>query len=149
MNKETRRSFIRKVTSIFAIAAGAVAAVTLLRQLVPRLIGQKKFVKVGKSSTFPVDTFTYIEEHKIYVYRDHEGIKAVSAICTHLGCILEIDEDGFLCPCHGSCYDRSGEVISGPAPRALSWFQVSKAPDGQLMIDMTQQVTPDTKFLTT
>ncbi len=149
MIKETRRSFIRKVASMFAIVAGTVAGVTLLRQLVPRLIGQKKLVKVGKSSTFPVDTFTYIGEHKVFIYRDHEGVKAVSAICTHLGCVLEIDEDGFICPCHGSSYDRSGEVLSGPAPRALSWFQVSKAPDGQLVIDMTQQVTPDTKFLTT
>ncbi len=147
--KDTRRSFIRKVASIFAMVAGTVAVGTLLRQLVPRLIGQKKLVKVGKSSRFPVDTFTYIEQHKIFIYRDHEGVKAVSAVCTHLGCILEIDEDGFICPCHGSSYDRGGEVISGPAPRALSWFKVSKAPDGQLMVDMTQQVTPDTKFLTT
>ncbi len=147
--KETRRSFIRKGAAIFALAAGALAVFTLLRQLVPRMIGQKKRVKVGKSNTFPVDTFTYIDEHKIYIYRDHEGVKAVSAICTHLGCILEIDEDGFLCPCHGSSYNRSGEVLSGPAPRALSWYQVSKAPDGQLVIDMTRQVKPDAKFLTT
>jgi len=149
MMKETRRSFIRKGAAIFALAAGALAVFTLLRQLVPRMIGQKKRVKVGKSNTFPVDTFTYIDEHKIYIYRDHEGVKAVSAICTHLGCILEIDEDGFLCPCHGSSYNRSGEVLSGPAPRALSWYQVSKAPDGQLVIDMTRQVKPDAKFLTT
>lgn len=149
MIKETRRSFIRKGASIFAVAAGGVAIITLLRQLVPRMIGQKKRVKVGKSNTFPVDTFTYIDEHKIYIYRDHEGVKAVSAVCTHLGCILEIDEDGFICPCHGSSYDRSGEVLSGPAPRALSWFRVSKTPDGQLVIDMTRQVKPDTKFLTT
>lgn len=149
MMKESRRSFIRKGASIAAIVAGGVATVTLLRQLVPRGIGQKKKVKVGKSSFFPVDTFTYIDEHKIYIYRDHEGVKAVSATCTHLGCIVETDEDGFTCPCHGSLYDRRGEVISGPAPRRLSWFQVSKAPDGQLMVDMTIQVNPDTKFLTT
>jgi len=149
MMKETRRSFIRKGASIFAVVAGGAAIFTLLRQLVPRLIGQKKKVKVGKSSTFPVDTFTFIGEHKIFIYRDHEGVKAVSAICTHLGCILEIDEDGFICPCHGSSYNRIGEVLSGPAPRALSWFQVSKAPDGQLVIDMTRLVKPDTKYLTT
>jgi cytochrome b6-f complex iron-sulfur subunit len=149
MIKETRRSFIRKGASMLALVAGGVAIVTLLRQMVPRLIGQKKKVKVGKSSVFPVDTFTFIDEHDIYIYRDHEGVQAVSAVCTHLGCILEINEDGFICPCHGSCYDRSGEVLSGPAPRSLSWFEVSKAPDGQLVIDMTRQVKPETKFLTT
>ena len=149
MMKETRRSFFKKGALIAAIAAGGMAIFTLLRQLVPREIGQKKKVKVGKSSLFPVDTFTYIGEHKIFIYRDHEGVKAVSAICTHLGCVLEIDEDGFICPCHGSSYDRSGEVLSGPAPRALNWFQVSKTADGQLLVDMTQLVNPDTKFLTT
>lgn len=148
MTQVTRRSFIKKGASILAIIAGGLAITSLLRQLFPRSIGQKKRVKVGKTSIFPVDTFTYIEEQKIYIYRDHEGVSAVSAVCTHLGCILETSDEGFLCPCHGSCYTKSGEVLSGPAPRDLTWFQVSKAPDGQLIIDMTRKVKPEFKFLT-
>jgi cytochrome b6-f complex iron-sulfur subunit len=148
MIKVTRRSFIKRGASILAVIAGGAAIASLFRQLFPRSIGQKKRVKVGKTTLFPVDIFTYIEEMKIYIYRDHEGVRAVTAVCTHLGCILEINDEGFNCPCHGSCYNKRGDVLSGPAPTALTWFQVSKAPDGQLIIDMTRKVTPDFKFLT-
>ncbi|MFO1130021.1 MAG: ubiquinol-cytochrome c reductase iron-sulfur subunit [Rickettsiales bacterium] len=40
-------------------------------------------------------------------------------ICTHLGCIPKSVETGWFCPCHGSNYDASGRIISGPAPRNL------------------------------
>lgn len=43
----------------------------------------------------------------------------VVGICTHLGCIPNRRETGWLCPCHGSVYDLSGRVIQGPAPRNL------------------------------
>jgi cytochrome b6-f complex iron-sulfur subunit len=144
-----RRSFLKRGASIFAIAAGGLAITTLLRQIFPRSVGQRKRIKVGKSVLYPVDTFTYLTNHKVFIYRDHEGVKAVSAICTHLGCVLEINDEGFICPCHGSCYDKKGEVLSGPAPRGLIWYQVGKAPDGQLMIDLTRKVEPEFKFLTT
>lgn len=43
-------------------------------------------------------------------------------ICTHLGCIPIAHQgqyDGFFCPCHGSVYDTSGRIRSGPAPSNL------------------------------
>ncbi|HYI31791.1 MAG TPA: ubiquinol-cytochrome c reductase iron-sulfur subunit [Bradyrhizobium sp.] len=46
----------------------------------------------------------------------------VIGICTHLGCIPIAHEgayDGFFCPCHGSVYDTSGRIRSGPAPTNL------------------------------
>jgi ubiquinol-cytochrome c reductase iron-sulfur subunit len=46
----------------------------------------------------------------------------VVGICTHLGCIPIAHEgayDGFFCPCHGSVYDTSGRIRSGPAPTNL------------------------------
>ncbi len=43
----------------------------------------------------------------------------VVGVCTHLGCIPNRREGGWLCPCHGSQYDNSGRVIQGPAPRNL------------------------------
>ena len=103
------------------------AAASYLRQFFPRLAGEKRRIALGDPRQFPVDTYTFMDEHKLFVYRDHEGIKAVSAVCTHLGCILEKSTDGFECPCHGSCYNIDGEVLSGPAPRDLTWYQVSKA----------------------
>jgi ubiquinol-cytochrome c reductase iron-sulfur subunit len=49
----------------------------------------------------------------------------VIGICTHLGCVpterknVTASEEGWLCACHGSRYDVSGRIISGPAPRNL------------------------------
>jgi ubiquinol-cytochrome c reductase iron-sulfur subunit len=46
----------------------------------------------------------------------------VIGVCTHLGCIPtghEGEYDGWFCPCHGSTYDVSGRIRSGPAPANL------------------------------
>jgi glycine/D-amino acid oxidase-like deaminating enzyme/nitrite reductase/ring-hydroxylating ferredoxin subunit len=56
------------------------------------------------------------------VHRDRDGVlHAVSARCTHLGCIVgwNAPEQTWDCPCHGSRFGAGGEVISGPATRAL------------------------------
>ena len=89
---------------------------------------------------------TYLEDEKIFVFRDHEGVSAVSAVCTHLGCIIEKNTDGFQCPCHGSCYSDSGEVVSGAASKDLPWYQVLLDTDGQLVIDMTHTVDSEFKL---
>ncbi len=50
-----------------------------------------------------------------------EGVTAFSAVCSHLGCIVDWDSktEQFLCPCHGSKYDVNGNVIGGTAPAPL------------------------------
>ena len=55
---------------------------------------------------------------KIAVSKDESGqIRAVSAVCTHLGCIVEWNnsDKSWDCPCHGSRFKPDGEVITGPA----------------------------------
>lgn len=143
-----RRNFLGRIALGVAGLAGAVAAISYFRQFFPRLTGEKRRIPLGDPRSFPVDTFTFLEEHELYVYRDHEGIKAVSAVCTHLGCILEKSMDGFECPCHGSCYNNKGEVLSGPAPRNLAWFSVSRGTDGNIVINPGKSVSPDEKYLT-
>ncbi len=52
----------------------------------------------------------------------HEQWLVVIGICTHLGCVPIAHEgsyNGFFCPCHGSVYDTSGRIRSGPAPTNL------------------------------
>ncbi len=43
----------------------------------------------------------------------------VVGLCTHLGCVPSRKKEGWFCPCHGSIYDNSGRILSGPAPRNL------------------------------
>lgn len=142
-----RRHFIRKTAITLVSVTGIVAAISYFRQFFPRLAGQKRRITISDSSRFPVDTYTYLDEHNLFVYRDHEGIRAVSAVCTHLGCIIEKSTDGFECPCHGSCYNTKGEVLSGPAPRNLSWYQVSGQAGGKIVIDPGTVVGADEKYL--
>ena len=55
---------------------------------------------------------------KAAVYKDESGVvHAFSAICPHLGCILQWngDEHSFDCPCHGSRFTCLGVVVNGPA----------------------------------
>ena len=59
---------------------------------------------------------------KVAVFRDHNGkICRLSPVCTHLGCIVRWNpaESTWDCPCHGSRFKPTGEVIAGPAEEAL------------------------------
>jgi glycine/D-amino acid oxidase-like deaminating enzyme/nitrite reductase/ring-hydroxylating ferredoxin subunit len=67
-----------------------------------------------------------LEEEKIAAYKDHKGqLHTYSAVCTHLGCTLTWNnsEKSFDCPCHGSRFSASGNVINGPANTALEHKQ--------------------------
>jgi cytochrome b6-f complex iron-sulfur subunit len=58
---------------------------------------------------------------------DYKGeLRAFSAVCTHLGCIVQWEKDAgiFLCPCHAGRFDANGNVISGPPPKPLSQYGV-------------------------
>lgn len=60
--------------------------------------------------------------HKLAVYRDEHGeLHALSAKCTHLGCVVHWNsaERSWDCPCHGTRYAKNGEVLHGPAPTPL------------------------------
>ncbi len=53
-------------------------------------------------------------------------LRAFSAVCTHLGCIVQWkkDEGIFLCPCHAGKFDTNGNVISGPPPKPLPQYRL-------------------------
>ena len=67
---------------------------------------------------------------------DDGGFSAVSPICTHLSCTVEVNGAHLVCPCHGSTYDRTGRVLKGPAARALTRFPTRLTADGDLVIDV-------------
>ncbi len=145
-NKTGRRDFLKGLAVWTAAGAGILASLSLLRQFVPRLTRGEKRFRIGSKSDFPVNTFTFLPDHRIYVYRDHEGIRAVSAVCTHLGCTVEKNDEGFLCPCHGSCYDRDGRVVSGAATGDLPWFALHKDAGGRIVVDRDSRVDPGEKL---
>lgn len=80
----------------------------------------------------------------VAVYRDAEGVHAISTICTHLGCVVKPTAEGFECPCHGSRFQPDGAVARGPAPRPLNWLNV-KVADAGFHIDEGKTVPAGTK----
>ncbi|NIQ97814.1 MAG: ubiquinol-cytochrome c reductase iron-sulfur subunit [Desulfuromonadales bacterium] len=56
---------------------------------------------------------------------------AFSAVCTHLGCIIQwqSDKGEFLCPCHAGRFSAQGEVLGGPPPKALETLPVATRGD--------------------
>lgn len=67
---------------------------------------------------------------------DGGGYVALSPICTHLGCTVDVRGEHLVCPCHGSTYDRVGRVLRGPAERSLRQYPLALTPQGELIIQL-------------
>lgn len=81
----------------------------------------------------------------VALFRDAGGVHAISAVCTHLGCIVRPKPEGFECPCHGSHFTADGNVVRGPAPSPLPWLEVKPGPGGTWVVDEDATVRPGTK----
>ena len=75
----------------------------------------------------PGTVTTFVRGQFYLVCLEDGGFLAMSGKCTHLGCAVPWDKDKkkFICPCHASQFDMSGNVLSSPAPRALDLFEVT------------------------
>lgn len=77
----------------------------------------------------------------VYVLALADGTySALSPICTHLGCTVDVERTRLLCPCHGSTFDRSGKVLVGPAEIPLPRYATEVSPDAVLVIDLTRRL---------
>ncbi len=103
----------------------------------------KKFRAVLPENLSAGEAFTP-PGRSVAIFRDQEGVHALSTICTHLGCIIKPSAEGFECPCHGSRFHLDGTVAKGPAPKALPWLKVTRA-GGQWIVDEGATVPPGTK----
>jgi cytochrome b6-f complex iron-sulfur subunit len=85
---------------------------------------------VGRLEDFPVGTAKTVLAHErpVLVLRAADGtFRALSAICTHLQCVVawSAERKQIECPCHGGVYSSEGEHIAGPPPRRLAEFAVT------------------------
>jgi cytochrome b6-f complex iron-sulfur subunit len=103
----------------------------------------KRFRVLLPETLAPGQAFSPVGRN-VAVFRDQQGVYAISRVCTHLGCIVKPTEAGFECPCHGSRYDASGVVTKGPAPRPLQWLEV-KQQGGVVYVDEGTSVPVGTR----
>lgn len=128
-----RRSFLNRLWAFLSIAAVAGVGWVVLGFFRPGKGREREGQAGGTVTCGSVDTFepgsvTAFPIGQFYLARVAEGgFLALSRKCTHLGCTVPWVEGKkqFACPCHASAYDITGNVINGPASRALDLYQVS------------------------
>ncbi len=150
--KTGRREFFSRMWSIL----GLVALGELVFFTVSMLKPGRKFQKENPASSlkiagnvedFAVNSVIADRINKFFLVRTSDGgFLALSITCSHLGCTVIWDEEKkqFICPCHSSAFDKTGNVINSPAPRPLDYFPVSIRA-GKVMVD-TGQKTKRRKF---
>jgi cytochrome b6-f complex iron-sulfur subunit len=141
-----RRKLLRWVgwTSMLVILGQLTAA--FLPFFWPRKVGAfGGAVSAGNVNDYKVGEVKKNTEGKFYISRVPEGFLALWQKCPHLGCVVPWLETGptedaiaatgrFNCPCHGSVYDRYGQVKGGPAPRPMDLFPLTIR-DGRLFVE--------------
>ncbi|MCF6284538.1 MAG: ubiquinol-cytochrome c reductase iron-sulfur subunit [Candidatus Hydrogenedentes bacterium] len=143
----SRKDFLSTAGVGMCASGLALASAGALRSAVPSVLPDASAqFKAGKSEDFVPGTMKDFTEENVLVLCDADGVFAISTVCTHLGCIVGQSDGGFLCPCHGSRYDADGNVLQGPAPKGLAWFDIAQLPDGNLQVDRAKPVQVGTKF---
>ena len=87
---------------------------------------------LASTSQIPVGSGMVFSGQQVVVTQPSAGeFKAFSAVCTHMGCIVNQVSNGTIdCPCHGSQYSiKTGDVVAGPAPKPLPAKQIKVSGD--------------------
>jgi cytochrome b6-f complex iron-sulfur subunit len=99
-------------------------------------------VKAGLASELPDNTGKIVKfgRKPVILIRTVDGdLRAFSAVCTHLECIVQYRPDlkEIWCACHNGLYDLHGRNISGPPPRPLEEYAVNVVDNEILISRMT------------
>jgi len=145
----TRRRWLGRLSALLASAVTLPVLPVLARALLlPYRPAGRDWRTLGPAGGLPSSGFARYESEAetagwmaasarrvVYVRRGGDGILALSARCSHLGCLVQWNgsDRRFHCPCHGGVYDEQGRVVSGPPPRPLTRLE-AKLESGDLWI---------------
>ena len=137
----SRREFLFKGSITVGIASVAAGFSWILGSvgMAPRRFRSAAWVQVSPLDRFLAGTVTPFPEYKLAIIRTVSQIGAISMECTHLGCLVNVVDRGFFCPCHSSNFGPCGEVYSGPADKPLPWYEVA-VQEGRLWVHVGEKV---------
>ena len=129
--REGRRRFLRWVGGLAGVSTIAMIFTPVVAFLLPDPSAKGADtgkVSAGKLADLPIGKgkVVAVGSKPVIVIDTPGGVKAFSAICTHLGCIVAYDEttSHIVCPCHdGHFSPTNGGVLSGPPPAPLKTVQ--------------------------
>lgn len=134
----TRRNLLAQVIAFlsFGVFLGFINVV--VRYLIPPARAKKMeklaidIAQVPRGSSLKIN----FGDEPVILINLKEGIRAFSAVCTHLGCIVKWNNEKnvFVCPCHGGIFDPSGRVIAGPPPEPLRRINIKIKKDQIIIV---------------
>ncbi|HMU43494.1 MAG TPA: Rieske (2Fe-2S) protein [Ignavibacteriaceae bacterium] len=146
----SRREFLFNTISTITIAGVSGSLASILQSCAANPTGLNSYSGITKIAASPVDNkieltidsanpLSIIGGILLLVYNNGDNgvllqrintteIKALTAVCTHQGCIVDLfsaEENNFGCPCHGSRFNLNGGVVQGPADSPLQSFSTT------------------------
>ena len=135
-----RRRFLDYLLGTSAVATLGAIFYPILKFITPPQVVEstQNSVVVGKVSEFPVNSgkiFKFGNKPGLLVHTANGELKAFSAVCTHLDCIVQYKSDTkqIWCACHNGQYNLEGKNIGGPPPRPLEEYSVNKR-NGEIVV---------------
>src|SRR5438132_824355 len=127
----------------FAALWGSIGLATA-RFFFPRILYEPSPIfQAGKPGDYQVgEVSTHFKAaQRVWMIRNADGLYALIAICTHLGCTPNwfASEERFKCPCHGSNFLRDGTNVAGPAPVPLYRAAIAMDVTGNIIVDKSQR----------
>jgi nitrite reductase/ring-hydroxylating ferredoxin subunit len=117
---QSRRKFITSLT-LLLVSGGLLA-----RYLTPRAAGKHQKLVSAAAADLPPGGALVFRDERLALLRGDKGVYALSLVCTHLGCTVTVTEEAISCPCHGSLFDRQGNVLKGPADKPLAKLELAE-----------------------
>ena len=137
MNKPSisRRDFLKLTLDSLLAFAGLLGLGGLIRFLSYKTEPpQPSEYDLGPADNYASDSRTTLPEVPAVLIRSNGKFTALSLVCTHLGCTVGVQADGFACPCHGSRFNGDGYPVKGPATQPLKPLRVEQTSDGKLIL---------------
>jgi len=100
--------------------------------------GSERVVNAGPAGLYLKDgVYTRYRDLGFFIVRRGASLYALSAICTHRRCKLEVERDRtFSCPCHDSTFDENGRATKGPATRDLPRYAISINQENEAVVSI-------------
>ena len=136
--EQGRRTFLGRVVQAGGLLWGAALAVPVVGFVASSKDEEPppaeiELGEVGKFEPGSVTKFGFGKKPCFLIVDGKGNMSAVSAVCTHLGCVVQPKGQGFYCACHGGVYDITGKNIGGPPPKPLTKLRVEVA-DGKVKV---------------
>ena len=102
----------------------------------------EKIIDAGQVAEFKPGEVKAVSQGQFYLSCLEDGsFIALSRTCTHLGCSVPWngEQNKFICPCHGSTFDKKGIVLTAPAMRPLDYYPL-RIENGRIRVDISSPI---------